>query len=157
MRLLSGWGRNRWFAIAALFVIALGIGGVFAASEQARVHHVVFQVNADDPVPMKHAISNAINLVKHYRAEKEAITIEIIAYGPGLNMFRDDVSPVRDMLKFMRSNFPEIAFTVCGNSKAIIEQREGHAMPLIEGTKGVPFGIVRLVELQEAGWAYIRP
>jgi hypothetical protein len=36
---------KRWFAVTALFVVALGIGGVVA------------QVNADDPVPMKHAHS----------------------------------------------------------------------------------------------------
>lgn len=28
---------------------------------------------------------------------------------------------------------------------------------VFEGTRVVPFDIVRLVELQEAGWSYIRP
>jgi intracellular sulfur oxidation DsrE/DsrF family protein len=153
------WGRRwkRWFAFPALFVVALGIGGVVAENVQAHVHRIVFQVNADDPVPMKHAVSNSINLVRHYRELNESVIVEIVAYGPGINMFRADTSPVRDILEYMRSNFPEIAFTVCGSTKVIIEQREGHAMPLIEGTRVVPFGIVRLVELQEVGWSYIRP
>ncbi len=157
MKSLAGWGRNRWYAVAALFVIAFGIGGVLAASNSTQVHHIVFQINSDDAVPMKHAISNAINLVNHYRAEGQKAEIEFVAYGPGITMFRTDTSPVLDILKYMRSNFPEIAFTVCGNAKTTIEMREGHPMPLVTGTRIVPFGVVRLVELQEAGWAYIRP
>jgi intracellular sulfur oxidation DsrE/DsrF family protein len=148
---------KRWFAIPALFVVALGIGGLVAEKLQTHVHRVVFQVNADDPVPMKHAVSNSINLVRHYRELNEPVMVEIVAYGNGITMFRADTSPVRDILEYMRSNFPEIAFTICGNTKAIIEQREGHAMLLIEGTRVVSFGIVRLVELQEAGWSYVRP
>lgn len=87
----------------------------------------------------------------------ESISVEIVAYGTGLTMFRADITPLRDILEYMRVNFPEIAFTVCGNSKALIEQREGHPMPLLEGVEVVPFGIVRVVERQEAGWSYIRP
>lgn len=158
---------KRWVAILALLIAVFGIGGLLARSVQTAVldvsdnpplrHRIVFQVNTDDQVPMKHAVSNSINLVRHYRELGEAARVEIVAYGDGISMFRADASPVRDVLEYMRVNFPEIAFTVCGNTKAIIEQREGHVMPLIEGTTVVPFGIVRLVELQEAGWSYIRP
>lgn len=52
---------------------------------------------------------------------------------------------------------PRIAFTVFGDTKPIIEQHEGNAMALIYGIRVVPFGIIRLVELREAGWSYIRP
>lgn len=167
VRLTTRLARKRWLAAFVLLVVVLGIGGFIARDVQTAVlhasdsvplqHRIVFQVNADDPVPMKHAISNSINLVRHYRAVHQPAKVEIVAYGPGIAMFRADISPVRDILEYMRTNFPEIAFTVCGNTMAIIEKREGHAIPLIEGTRVVPFGIVRIVELQEAGWSYIRP
>jgi len=146
-----------WFATPALFVAALGLSGVVAANVQTRAHHIALQVNSDHPAPMKHAVSNSINLVRRYREHNEAVTVEIVAYGPGISMFRADASPVRELLKYMHSNFPEIAFAVCGSTKANIEEREGHPLPLIEETRVVRFGIVRLVELQEAGWSYIRP
>ncbi|MBA8907563.1 hypothetical protein [Aminobacter ciceronei] len=167
MRSASRMNWKRWLAIPALLIVLFGIGGLVASNVQTAVlevsdnpplhHRIVFQVNADDQVPMKHAVSNSINLVRHYRELGEAARVEIVAYGDGISMFRADASPVRDILEYMRVNFPEIAFSVCGNTKTIIEQREGHIMPLIEGTRVVPFGIVRLVELQEAGWSYIRP
>lgn len=167
MRSASRINWKRWVAIPALLIAIFGIGGLLARSVQTAVldvsdnpplrHRIVFQINADDQVPMKHAVSNSINLVRHYREVGETARVEIVAYGDGISMFRADTSPVRDILEFVRMNFPEVDFMVCGNSKAIIEQREGHVMPLIEGTTVVPFGIVRLVELQEAGWSYIRP
>lgn len=167
MRSASRINWKRWVAIPALLIAIFGIGGLLARSVQTAVldvsdnpplrHRIVFQINADDQVPMKHAVSNSINLVRHYREVGETARVEIVAYGDGISMFRADTSPVRDILEFVRMNFPEVDFTVCGNSKAIIEQREGHVMSLIEGTRVVPFGIVRLVELQEAGWSYIRP
>ena len=106
---------------------------------------------------MNHAVANSINLVTYYREKNEAVRIEIVAYGAGINMFRADMSPVRDVLQYMHAHFPEIAFTVCGNTKAIFEKREGHALSFIEGTRVVPFGIVRIVDLEESGWSYIRP
>lgn len=167
MRLLSRQ-TGKWFlALPVLLILVLGLGGLVTTSVQPVVvqasnsapveHRVVFQVNADDLAPMKHAISNSINLVRHYRDVHQSVRVEIVAYGLGITMFRADTSPVRDMLEYMRSNFPEIAFTACGNTKAIVEKREERTIPLIEGTAVVPFGIVRIVELQEAGWSYIRP
>lgn len=148
---------KRRFFVPILIVIALATGGILAEAIHPRVHHIVFQINSDDSAPMMHAVSNSLNLLKHYREKGETVRIEIVAYGPGISMFRTDTSPVRNILEYIRANFPEVVFTVCGNTKAIIEAREGHTLSLIEGTRVVPFGIVRLVELQEAGWSYIRP
>ena len=153
MKLTWLHSRRAWLAVSAMIVITLGIGGVLAETLHPRAHQVVFQINADDVAPMKH-VSNSVNLVRNFRDTREPVEIEIVAYGAGIAMFREDKSPIRDVLEYIHTNFPEIAFTVCGSSKTIIEQREGHPMPLIEGTRIVPFGIV---ELEEAGWSYIRP
>lgn len=106
---------------------------------------------------MKHAITNSLNAIKNYRETNEPVAIEIVAYGPGVHMFRTDTSPVRDLLQFLHANNPEVVFSVCGNTKMIMERAEGHPLSLVEGARVVPFGIVRLTELQEAGWSYIRP
>ena len=155
----GAWWRYRRGAIAAalLLVLAATIGGVVAKQRDADVHRVVFQINSDNPAAMKHAVSNSINLVKYYREKKEGLRVEIVGYGRGIDMFRTDKSPVRRVLEFMHAHFPEIAFVVCGNTTAIMEQQEGHPLSFITGTRVVPFGIVELVERQEGGWSYIRP
>ena len=122
-----------------------------------RTHRIVVQVNSDDPTTMKHAITNTLNAIKNYSEKNEPVAIEIVAYGPGVHMFRADTSPVKDLLAFLHANHPDVVFSMCGNTKMIMEKNEGHPLPLVDGTQVVPFGVVRLVELQEAGWAYLRP
>lgn len=128
-----------------------------AVAANPKHHRVVFQVNSADPEAMKHAIANSLNAKKYYDERGETLDIEIVAYGAGVHMFRDDTSPVKDLLGHMRKLAPAAKFTVCGNTKHIMENREGRAMPLVENANVVPAGIVRLIELQEAGWSYARP
>jgi intracellular sulfur oxidation DsrE/DsrF family protein len=85
------------------------------------------------------------------------VAIEIVAYGSGVHMFRADTSPVKDLLQLLRASNADVAFSICGSTKTIMESKDGRSMPLVEGAQVVPFGIVRLVELQEAGWSYVRP
>lgn len=146
-----------WVLVILLLALAGGASAVVANNRGSDVHRVVFQINSDDPAAMKHAVSNSINLMKYYREKKADLKVEIVGYGPGIDMFRTDKSPVRAILEFMHGHFPEISFAVCGNTTAIKENEEGHPLSFIEGTQVVPFGIVRLVQLQEAGWSYIRP
>ena len=165
------WYRRRWvatslfgLAFAVPFFVTLAAMETCAASapndrivQSAKTHRIVFQINSDDPVAMKHAITNSLNALKNYGEKGELAAIEIVAYGPGVHMFRSDTSPVKDLLQFLRANHPDVRFSVCGNTRMIMEQKEGHPLVLVDGAEVVPFGVVRLVELQEAGWTYLRP
>jgi len=50
-----------------------------------------------------------------------------------------------------------IAFSACGNTIKGMTKKEGKAPPLISEAKVVTSGVVRLIELQEAGWNYVKP
>ncbi|MGO4713181.1 DsrE family protein [Bradyrhizobium sp. 2TAF24] len=124
---------------------------------RSKSHRIVFQVNSEEPTTMRHAITNALNAARSYGENNEPVAIEIVAYGPGVHMFRADTSPVRDLLQLLRTSVPSVVFSVCGNTRMLMERAEGHPLSLVEGAQVVPAGIVRLTELQEAGWTYIRP
>lgn len=148
------------FIVSVPFFLTLALTGADSGGTRdtkIKHHRIVFQVNSDDPATMKHAIANAVNATNYYKEKNETTEIEIVAYGPGLHMFRTDTSPVKDLLQYLRANIPGIAFTACGNTQKIMENREGHPLSFVEGAKVVPAGIVRVIELQEAGWAYVRP
>jgi uncharacterized protein len=38
-----------------------------------------------------------------------------------------------------------------------MERKEGHPIAIVPEARVVPAGVVRLTELQEQGWSYIRP
>ena len=108
---------------------------------------------------MNLALNNANNVLEYFRSKHEDVEIEVVAYGPGLHMLRADTSPVKDRIKQMSNvSFPsKIVFAACNNTKQGMEKREGHAIEIIPQATIVPSGVVRLMELQEQGWSYVRP
>jgi intracellular sulfur oxidation DsrE/DsrF family protein len=149
---------TRLLAVAA----ALVAGALLSAPGHAadgKTHRIVFQVDQNDPTVMNLTLNNVSNLMEYYHGKGEQAQIEVVAYGPGLNMFRADKSPVKDRLTHIKSGaFPSsVAFSACGNTKTGMEKKEGHPVSIVPEATVVPAGVVRLTELREQGWAYIRP
>jgi uncharacterized protein len=144
------------FAIAALLLMPLA--SIVLAAD-AKSHRVAIQVNQNDPQVMNLALNNATNVIEHYRARNEDVDVDLVTYGPGLHMLRDDTSPVKDRIKRLKElAFPgKIQFSACNNTKQNMEKAEGKAVSIISDATLVPSGVVRLMELQEQGWSYVRP
>lgn len=143
-------------------LVALAVGLLAASgagAESAKPHRIAIHVDQNDPAVMNMALNNAKNVIDYYSAKNEDVAVEIVAYGPGLHMLREDTSPVKDRIKQMKDvSFPsKIAFSACNNTKQGMEKREGHAITIIPQATIVPAGVVRLMELQEQGWSYVRP
>jgi len=117
---------------------------------------VAIHVDDNDARVMNLALNNAKNVLDYYKAKGEAVAIAIVTYGPGLHMLRADTSPVKQRIGEM-SMAPEISFAACGNTQANMAKQEGKDVPLMSEARVVASGVVRLMELQKEGYAYIRP
>lgn len=148
---------NTLLRVVSAALLALHAGAALARHEDKRIHHLVIQVTENDPAVMSLALSNAVNVTQHYGELGEEVEIEFVAYGPGLHMLRDDTSPVKARLKSMAESLTSIVFTACGNTMTTMEKNEGKPVPLFPGTNIVKAGVVRIMELQERGWTYVRP
>ncbi len=146
----------RRLATAALLTIALAAPALAA---DGKTHRIAIQIDQNDPQVMNLVLNNAANVVEHYRGKSEDVDIEIVAYGPGLHMLRSDSSPVQDRIKRLKDMaFPgKIQFLACNNTKQGMEKTEGRAISIVPEATLVPSGVVRLMELQEQGWSYVRP
>jgi intracellular sulfur oxidation DsrE/DsrF family protein len=148
-------------AIAAIVALMVPVffAGMHAAQPQtpAKLHRMVIQVSRDDVEGMNLALGNAVNAKKLYDSRNEQFQVEIVAYGPGITMLRADKSPVKDRIEEVKKEVPGIVLSMCGNAKAAAERREGHEVIPLPGVGVVPAGVVRVAELQEQGWTYIRP
>jgi intracellular sulfur oxidation DsrE/DsrF family protein len=122
-------------------------------------HRLLIQVDQNDPAVMNLALNNATNVIEYYRAKGQDVHVDVVAYGPGLNMLRADTSPVQERIKsFKDLAFPsKIQFSACNNTKENMEKKEGHPIAVLSEAVLVPSGVVRLMELQEKGWSYVRP
>jgi intracellular sulfur oxidation DsrE/DsrF family protein len=144
----------------ATIILALGLpalSGSAAAGE--KPHRIAIQVDQNDAEVMNLALNNVSNVLDYYRNKGEDVQVEVVAYGPGLNMLREDTSPVKDRIKQLKQlAFPSgLTFSACNVTKQGMEKREGHAIDIIPQASLVPSGVVRLMELQEQGWSYVKP
>jgi uncharacterized protein len=120
-------------------------------------HKLAIQVNQNDKAVMDLALNNAKNVLDYYKEKGETVAIEIVTYGPGLHMLRADTSPVKERIAPLALENSNLKFIACANTRANQSKAEGKPITLIEEAKVMPSGVVRLMELQDQGYAYIRP
>ena len=142
-------------AIAAVMMLAFATSASVAA--EGKHHRVAIQVDQNDPQIMNLALNNAANIMEFYKQKGETVDVEIITFGPGLHMLRDDTSPVKERLKAMASKSAAISFKACDNTRENMGKAETKTIPLVAEATSVKSGVVRLMELQEQGWSYVRP
>ncbi|TCR63436.1 DsrE family protein [Bosea sp. BK604] len=123
---------------------------------EKKPHHLILQVNTNEPGAMNLALNNATNVAQYYKDLGEKVEIEIITFGPGLHMLRDDTSPVKARIKTIAAT-PGISFKACGNTQENMSKAENKDITLIPEAAVVKSGVVRVMELQERGWTYVRP
>jgi uncharacterized protein len=142
----------------ASFLLVLGLSSAIAAAQDAAGgDKIVIQVNDDAPKGLNLALNNVQNLIAYYKEKGEKLQIEVVTYGPGLHMLREDTSPVKDRVASISLASPEVQFTACGNTLAGMTKQEGTKPPLVAEAKLHPSGVARIVELQKAGYIYIKP
>lgn len=120
-------------------------------------HKVAIHVDENDPKLMNLALNNAANVQKYYSSKGESVIIELVAYGPGLHMLRADTSPVKDRISAMSLEIDNLTFSACGNTHSKMSKAAGKDIELLDEAQKVSSGVVQLIELQEQGYAYVRP
>ena len=120
-------------------------------------HRLTLQVNTNDPAAMNLALNNAMNVTQHYRELGEKVKVEVITFGPGLHMLRDDTSPVKARIETMTLSTPEVSFKACGNTQENMHKAENKDIPIVPQAQVVKSGVVRVMELEEQGWTYVKP
>jgi hypothetical protein len=148
----------------ALIAVVLTAGAVFlpvqyVAAQQATTvksapqpnakYRVVFQVSDNDPAKWNLALNNAKNV--QIDLGKESVEIEIVAYGPGLNMLKAESTVAGRVNGALDDN---VAVVACDNTMHNMKLTNAD---LIGGISHVKAGVVQLMERQRQGWSYIRP
>jgi hypothetical protein len=122
-----------------------------------KEHRLILQVNSNDPAAMNLTLNNAMNVAEYYKETGENVKIEVVTFGPGLHMLREDTSPVKARIETMSLSNPEISFKACGNTQANMHKAENKDIPIIREAEVVKSGVIRIMELEEQGWSYVKP
>ena len=136
--------------LLSLLTFLLLVPGLSSAADRK----MVIQVNSNDPVIQKMALNSAKNLKK--LLGKDTVDVEVVVYGPGLSLIKS-TGRSTEKVKTLMSDYG-VKVSVCdGALKAYAKRHGGHELEIIEGVSKVPTGAIRILELQEQGYAYLRP
>ena len=140
-----------------LAAAALAASLATGAWAEGKTHYLAIHVDENDPKVMNIALNNVQNVTKYYESRGDKVVIEVVAYGPGLNMYIPGKSPVADRISAMSLGMDNVSFAACGNTLRKMREKTGKDIQVMEEATVVPSGVVRLMELQEQGYAYVRP
>lgn len=143
---------KRSFLLAGGALLAAALPLLSRAQSQsvasAVKNRVLFQVTDNDPARWNMILNNMTNLREGVGSE--GAEIELVAYGPGVNMLKAD-SPVKarttDALK------SGVIINACQNTMSGMKLTPADMLPAITY---VPAGVVEVMRKQQQGWAYIR-
>ena len=143
--------RTSLIALVSLLSLAL------TPASALEKHRLALQISDDDAAKMNAVLNVAANVSKYYSDKGEEIEIQVVAFNAGLNMLRQDKSPVLTRLQSFKQGMPNVAFKACENTLEAMTRKEGKEPPLVENAERVKAGVVTLIELGEQGWTIVRP
>ena len=142
-----------WKRLAALAAVAIAaiaaLAPLAAQAQQKEQYKVVLQVSDADPARWNLALNNANNI--QHDLGKGNVSIEIVAYGPGIGMLKGDSKVAARLAQALDNN---IVLDACENT--MHNQKLGKA-DMYDGIAYVPAGVVHIMTRQREGWQYIRP
>lgn len=140
---------NRRYALALFgFTLALPAFGQTKKKSAAK-QHVILQVSDNDPSRWNLTLNNARNVQEELG--KGNVQIEIVAYGPGLEMLKAE-SKVADRLAGALDE--SIGLIACENTMTNTKVTKDD---MYSGIAYVKAGVTHIMKRQREGWAYIRP
>ena len=143
--------RTLFIALVSLLSLAL------TPASAIEKHRLALQISDDDAAKMNAVLNVAANVSKYSSDKGEEIEIQVVAFNAGLNMLRQDKSPVLTRLQSFKQGMPNVAFKACENTLEAMTRKEGKEPPLVENAERVKAGVVTLIELGEQGWTIVRP
>lgn len=142
---------GRVLVLTAILVVVFLFQGVTTVFADHTEHKLVIQISTDDIRVQQTALSNIVNLQKHYGMDN--IEIELVAFGPGYRM----LTPQSTLAPRIASlTMQEVTFTACKNTMLAVKEKTGFMPKLIEGVTTTQAGVAHIIELQEHGYAYIK-
>ena len=143
---------NAMLVTLLVSLLSVSIAGLSGAAETSQgPHRVVMHLNSGDEKVQRGALNNIRNL--YQEVGREYLRVELVVHGAGLPLLTKKDSSLAPELAQLKTAY-EAEFTACSNTMKA--QGLTRADLLDQVGRTVP-AMVRLMELQEEGWAYIKP
>lgn len=139
------------FSLSAFSAALLMMTSLSLPADEVALHKLAIHVDRDDDVTLRLAVNNA---KKAWQELQPDIAIEVVTYGPGIALVTEGGPHAADVVELMKKG---VKFDLCQVTLDKMTEKKGRRPELINGVAIVPSGTVKLMELQEQGYAYLRP
>lgn len=143
---------NAMLVTLLVSLLSASVGGLSGAAETSQgPHRVVMHLNSGDEKVQRGALNNIRNL--YQEVGREHLRVELVVHGAGLPLLTKKDSTLAPELAQLKTVY-DVEFTACSNTMKAQGLTRADLIDQVDRT--VP-AMVRLMELQEQGWAYIKP
>lgn len=135
----------------AVLAAALALVAALAVSQTPAgpKHHVVFQLTEPEGAAWD-SLDPHVNNMMDVLEKQGGVEVEVVFYGPGLNMLRKTNKKYAETLEKMAKR--GVKLSACQNAMKFLKVTTEDLFPF---ASQVPSGVTELVLRQEDGWAYI--
>lgn len=127
----------------------LMFGAMAAPVVAAEMAKMVIQVSDNDSAKWNLALNNAKNIQKDLG--KGNVELEIVAYGPGINMLKAESEVGNRIGEAMESGVKVLACQNTMRNQKLVKE------DMLSNIAYVPAGVIEIMQRQHQGWAYLRP
>ena len=127
---------------------------VAAVAQQQETNNIILHISESDPAQFSTALAYTEQFLKEHHSQK--YQIDVVAHASGLDMMRDDISPLKLQMIEMLSKYNNVHFIGCANAIRML-QAKGINPPIIEGVETDETAFDHIVgRLTAGGWKYIK-
>ena len=144
--------RSILLAMTSMFMISVATPALADSALSLADNKYVLQISEMNPATQNLVLNNAANLLQAY--PPGAVTVEIVAYGPGLRLLFANNVHAKRIDSLSQSG---VRFSACNNTLKNMTKQLGYEPKLNPDAKVVPGGVVRIGDLEKQGYVYIRP
>jgi len=131
---------------AALMVGSLALPASSLATDKSRM---VIQVSDNNAATWNLALNNVKNIQKD--VGKDNVDLEIVAFGPGIGMLKADSEVANRIDEAIEAGVQVLA---CENT---MRNQKLSKEDMNDKVNYVPSGVVKIMQRQQQGYAYLRP
>ena len=118
-------------------------------------HRIVYQLNQAGAEHLEHILNSVGAMIGRYQ---DNVAIAVVAFGPGIHLLaaqprRPVPEPLRQRARSQARDYG-VRFFACGNTMKTLGWT---ASDMVDFARVEEVGAAVLMELQEQGWAYVRP
>jgi len=140
-------------ALAATVVASAALLGGCAGMGESKPakERVLLQVSDADPKTWNQAMNVVGNLKRNYAKRGVESEIQVVAFGMGIQMLKDDAVVANRVRETMKGGAQMVA---CENSMGVFKLTKDMMVDAISYSET---GVIYIIEKQREGWAVIRP